>query len=621
MSFTTGFMTELLEFADAHTYTKATFDADDFLNIGFERSDRFLSYLENLAILNYISADDSKYPAGINRWLDGDITLSILPLRLTESGRSFLRTRAKEAKSTLTMEKISDAKKEFEHSYKKVIQADANGFQPALRDWARSLTSDSTLAGILREVRYRTEFDVQSCCDKALAVGTLPQGGKQDEDVLLAYFMVKKVLDGDEHQRKFSDTWILSAKLNFGAVGDYTDDLQKLVVDFKNKYVTFLSRFILDQLTILAQTIPVETELSTEKKPMSPEEKNKFAHKLQHLRKFFRKYDERYPPDSEGLHFIYDEVDYDLIQTRIDEQAIRKELKKLSHLLSNYLDRFKPQYELASRLAIQESYDFMKREEPLFEEVQPPQCIVVILDDIIEPILFELEDLPSEESQNTQAIAKPFQHVKQGNTMPNYTKKLQVFISSTYMDLQEERKAAIHAILLTKNIPTGMENFSSRDRKQMDIIKTEIENADIFMLILGGRYGSVPKDSEKSYIHQEYEYAKSQNKPIFTLRLSEKYLDEKIKTGSSSSQVFEQKNTAQHQEFKSELTENTLCNTCEGLKDIDLEVFKSLNSIKEEHGDELKGWIKGDILDDHNELQQKYAALEKEVSLLRGAQN
>ena len=37
------------------------------------------------------------------------------------------------------------------------------------------------------------------------------------------------------------------------------------------------------------------------------------------------------------------------------------------------------------------------------------------------------------------------------------TKKLQVFVSSTYTDLIEERQAAVQAILDASHIPAGME--------------------------------------------------------------------------------------------------------------------------------------------------------------------
>jgi hypothetical protein len=86
-------------------------------------------------------------------------------------------------------------------------------------------------------------------------------------------------------------------------------------------------------------------------------------------------------------------------------------------------------------------------------------------------------------------------------------KKLQVFVSSTFSDLQEERQAAVEAILTAGHIPAGMELFAAGDESQMNVIKRWIDESDAYMLILGGRYGSIEPMTQKSYIQLEYEYA------------------------------------------------------------------------------------------------------------------
>jgi hypothetical protein len=86
-------------------------------------------------------------------------------------------------------------------------------------------------------------------------------------------------------------------------------------------------------------------------------------------------------------------------------------------------------------------------------------------------------------------------------------KKLQVFVSSTYEDLREERQAAVEAILTAGHIPAGMELFAAGDQSQMDAIKRWIDESDAFLLILGRRYGSIDPVTKKSYVHLEYEYA------------------------------------------------------------------------------------------------------------------
>ncbi len=97
--------------------------------------------------------------------------------------------------------------------------------------------------------------------------------------------------------------------------------------------------------------------------------------------------------------------------------------------------------------------------------------------------------------------------------------KYQIFVSSTYEDLKDERKAVVQSILETKNIPTGMEMFQASDRSQWDIIKRVIDDCDIFLLIVAGRYGSTQIDeygNEVSYVEMEYDYAVKINKPIIS---------------------------------------------------------------------------------------------------------
>jgi Domain of unknown function (DUF4062) len=68
-------------------------------------------------------------------------------------------------------------------------------------------------------------------------------------------------------------------------------------------------------------------------------------------------------------------------------------------------------------------------------------------------------------------------------------RKLQVFISSTYSDLKEERQAAVEAILKAGHIPAGMELFTAGNKSQMTTIERWIDESDVFMLILGGDMG------------------------------------------------------------------------------------------------------------------------------------
>ena len=88
-------------------------------------------------------------------------------------------------------------------------------------------------------------------------------------------------------------------------------------------------------------------------------------------------------------------------------------------------------------------------------------------------------------------------------------KKYQIFVGATYNDLMEERSAAINQIIKQRHIPSGMENFGAMGEKQWNYIKKEIDNSDYYMLIIGGRYGSV-NEYGISYTEMEFDYAYNQ---------------------------------------------------------------------------------------------------------------
>ena len=94
--------------------------------------------------------------------------------------------------------------------------------------------------------------------------------------------------------------------------------------------------------------------------------------------------------------------------------------------------------------------------------------------------------------------------------------KHQVFISSTYKDLQEERWAVLRSLLSMDCIVSGMELFPAIDMEQFDYIKQIIDDCDYYVLILGGRYGSESPEG-LSYTEMEYDYACSKGIPVIAL--------------------------------------------------------------------------------------------------------
>lgn len=191
-------------------------------------------------------------------------------------------------------------------------------------------------------------------------------------------------------------------------------------------------------------------------------------------------------------------------------------------------------------------------------------------------------------------------------------KKLQVFVSSTYTDLTEERQAAVEAILKAGHIPAGMELFTAGDQSQMTVIKRWIDESDVYMLILGGRYGSIEPESQKSYTHLEYEYALAQSKALFSVVTQEAALNEKVKKHGLS--VAETERPQQLKQFREEVTKH-MVSFWNDPRDIKLAIHETLNEFNER--EDLIGWVRGNELVNTGALAEEMARLAKENAELR----
>lgn len=126
---------------------------------------------------------------------------------------------------------------------------------------------------------------------------------------------------------------------------------------------------------------------------------------------------------------------------------------------------------------------------------------------LIEEVL--LSDPTPRESPKT-AIKGPLMNAG------NKEKKYQVFISSTYEDLKEERAAVSQTLLDIGCIPVGMEQFPASGMSQMDYIKKMLETCDYYILILAGRYGSIDPTDGVGYTEKEYDYAVANHIPVMS---------------------------------------------------------------------------------------------------------
>jgi len=176
-------------------------------------------------------------------------------------------------------------------------------------------------------------------------------------------------------------------------------------------------------------------------------------------------------------------------------------------------------------------------------------------------------------------------------------KKLQIFISSTFTDLVDERQAAVAAVLKAGHIPAGMELFKSGDKSQLETIKKWIDDCDVYMLILGGRYGTVEPVSGKSYTELEYDYALERGMRVFSVVITEDALEVKVKAGGTS--FMEKENPKLLAVFREKVLSN-ISSFFSDDKDIKLCVHESLSELALDKS--LIGWVSGAELKDTSSL-------------------
>lgn len=191
-------------------------------------------------------------------------------------------------------------------------------------------------------------------------------------------------------------------------------------------------------------------------------------------------------------------------------------------------------------------------------------------------------------------------------------KKLQVFVSSTFSDLIKERQAAVEAILAAGHIPAGMELFMAGDESQMEVIKQWIDESDVYLLILGGRYGSIDQKSGKSYTQLEYEYALSKNKPLFACVIKEEAIELRAKKEGVS--VIETENPEKLKAFRKEVL-SRVCRFWEDHKDIKITIIEKLSQLARREN--LIGWVQANSKANLPDLAEELTRLSKENAKLR----
>ncbi len=163
-------------------------------------------------------------------------------------------------------------------------------------------------------------------------------------------------------------------------------------------------------------------------------------------------------------------------------------------------------------------------------------------------------------------------------------RRYQVFVSSTYEDLRQERQEIMQALLELDCIPAGMELFPATDDDQWTLIKRVIDECDYYIVVIGGRYGSIgPKGI--SYTEQEYRYAVETGKPVIAFLHKN---PASIVVGKSESVP---ESVEKLKEFRA-LAQKKVCKYWESPADLGSAVSRSIVRLINTHP--MPGWIRAD---------------------------
>lgn len=168
-------------------------------------------------------------------------------------------------------------------------------------------------------------------------------------------------------------------------------------------------------------------------------------------------------------------------------------------------------------------------------------------------------------------------------------KKAKIFVSSTYDDMLMERGNVFSAIQRNNDIPGGMELFSGDNIQKFEVIKNDIAESDFFILILGGRYGTVCQETNKSFIHMEYDFAKSLGIPIGVFVIMDEFLRQKKLNAINEGKSYYDEGTEKYNWFLKIVSEN-MVSYYSDINDLSVKFLTTINSMKQQYA--YDGWIK-----------------------------
>jgi hypothetical protein len=192
-------------------------------------------------------------------------------------------------------------------------------------------------------------------------------------------------------------------------------------------------------------------------------------------------------------------------------------------------------------------------------------------------------------------------------------KVYQIFVSSTFSDLRDERQQVSNTLAKAGYVAAGMELFPATDQQQFEYIKRVIDRSDYYVVILGGRYGTLSDDGV-GFTEKEFEYAKAKGIPVlaFLHHDPKKLTVERTDQDAAKAELLEN--------FRKTLQTGRLVEFWNGSDDLCTKVIIAVaNAVNLTPG---IGWVRGDqaidlkVLQEAERLRLENSELQKRLSEL-----
>ncbi|MGH9542801.1 MAG: DUF4062 domain-containing protein [Terriglobales bacterium] len=197
---------------------------------------------------------------------------------------------------------------------------------------------------------------------------------------------------------------------------------------------------------------------------------------------------------------------------------------------------------------------------------------------------------------------------------------LRVFVSSAVQGLENHRRAVIRGIRRNDDV-LAMEDFTADSRPPLEVCLSKLqESADLVVLILGERYGTVSPTGH-SFTEEEYQCARNLGIPVLAFRFAA--LAETISAANCA------EDEAKYTAFLEQISADHYYEEFTGPEDLANSVLSAITRYKSEHGElgrrlpPLVGWEDYYFRAGNRFLQHKgiFVGRQGELAALRGFVN